>query len=89
MKFFYVLTIIGAIVGALYLIGGLSLANGAPQEAAVAAIAIACAVLPYCLARALHGMSAISAFGRLEDEQKRQTTLLASSHDPSGSDRVP
>lgn len=51
---FYVLTCLGAILGAAtLLIFGLT-ASGAPQQAAAAAIAIAFAVLPYCFARAAH-----------------------------------
>lgn len=53
----WILTCIGAILGALLLFSGLNDANGAPQEAAVAAVAIALAVIPYCLARAASELS--------------------------------
>src|SRR5215510_3613369 len=52
-KFLWVLTLLGCIVGALIGVGGVVLAKGAPQEASAAAIAVACAVIPYCLARAV------------------------------------
>jgi DNA-directed RNA polymerase subunit RPC12/RpoP len=51
-KFLWVLTVLGCVIGGLIGVGGVVLANGAPQEAAAAAIAVACAVIPYCLARA-------------------------------------
>lgn len=35
---------------------GIFAANGAPQEAAAAAMGIACAVIPYCIARAVSEM---------------------------------
>jgi len=49
--FFWTLAILGALIGLLILLFGLPTANGAPQEASISAIAIACAVIPYCLAR--------------------------------------
>ncbi len=52
-RLWWQLTQLGSIIGALLLIVGVSGANGAPQEAAAAAIAIACAVIPYCMARAV------------------------------------
>ncbi len=47
------LTRIGSVLGALFLVFALTIANGAPQEASAAAIAIAFAVIPYCMARAV------------------------------------
>ena len=52
IKFLWVLTILGSILGALAAGSGIMLASGAPQEAAAAAVGIAFAVIPYCLARA-------------------------------------
>lgn len=40
-------------LGALTAIVGISAANGAPQEAAAAAMGVAFAVIPYCLAKAV------------------------------------
>lgn len=51
-KFLWSLTTAGSIIGAFILFIGLFTAKGAPQEASAAAIAIAFAVIPYCLARA-------------------------------------
>lgn len=77
MKFLFGLTIAGALLGGLILVGGLVLANGAPQEAAAAGIAVACAVLPYCLARAAYAMSSIDSETERRGEQQTQTRLLA------------
>lgn len=52
-KILWVLTAIGSILGGLVTLIGVTEANGAPQEAAAAAIGIALAVIPYCLARAV------------------------------------
>ena len=78
MKFLYGLTIVGAIIGGFILVFGVTFSNGAPQEAAVAAIAVAVAVLPYCLARAAHEISSINARAVFQDQQKTQIKLLAS-----------
>lgn len=42
-----VLVMIGAVIGLFVLVAGVFLSNSAPQEAAMAAIACACAVIPY------------------------------------------
>jgi hypothetical protein len=49
----WLLTVVGSLFGALIGIVGVLTAHGAPQEAAAAAVAVACAVIPYCLARAV------------------------------------
>jgi hypothetical protein len=51
-KFFWVVTIIMSLFGGLFAFVGIYTANGAPQEAASAAVGLACAVIPYCIARA-------------------------------------
>ena len=51
-NFLWILTALGSVLGALVAIVGVLAATGAPQEAAAAAVGIACAVIPYCLARA-------------------------------------
>lgn len=53
MKFFWALTMIGSVIGGLILLWTIFTAEGAPQEAAGAAVAIAFAVLPYCFTRAM------------------------------------
>ena len=53
MQVLWMCTIIGAVLGAIVLVLSFVSANGAPQEAAGAAIAVALAVIPYCLARAV------------------------------------
>jgi NhaP-type Na+/H+ or K+/H+ antiporter len=45
--------IAGCLFGAFVGVVGVLVAKGAPQEASAAAIAVACAVIPYCLARAV------------------------------------
>lgn len=57
MKFFWLIAMFGAICGGITLVGTFLGANGAPQEAAGAAIACALCVIPYVLARSLEGMS--------------------------------
>lgn len=52
-KFSWILTIAGSILGGLIAGIGVLAAKGAPQEAASAAIGLALAVIPYCLARAV------------------------------------
>ena len=53
MNFFNIVTRIGAVIGVLVLLTGVSGAKGAPQEAAAAGIAIALGVLPYVMYRVL------------------------------------
>lgn len=61
-RFLWVLTAIGSVLGALVALIGIMGAKGAPQEAAAAAIGIAFAVIPYCLARAASAMELINSF---------------------------
>lgn len=49
----WILTVIGALIGGLFLFVTLISANGAPQEAAGAALALGFAAIPYVLARAV------------------------------------
>jgi len=55
--FFWLITLIASMVGAIILIIGLRISGSAPQEASVAAIAIAIAALPYIFTKAVEGMS--------------------------------
>lgn len=78
---FYILTIFGGLIGGLILITTLVSANGAPQEAAGAAIAVAFVVIPYCMARAfeLIGEESLSKImKRYLDEQKEREAVFAS-----------
>jgi hypothetical protein len=52
-KFFWILTMIGSVIGGFIVITGVANASGAPQEASAAAIGVAFAVIPYCFARAV------------------------------------
>jgi len=49
----WVIALYGACSGAMQLSEGLDAAESAPQQAAAAAIALATAAIPYCLARAV------------------------------------
>jgi len=44
--------LIGCVVGAVIGVTGMMVATGAPQEAVVICLALACAVIPYCWAKA-------------------------------------
>jgi predicted permease len=48
--------IVGVIIGAFILIVGMMAASGPRREAVVICLALACAILPYCLARAFSEM---------------------------------
>lgn len=54
MRFPWVLTVIGCLTAIVYLGFGILNATSAIQEASVGAVAVALAVIPYCLARALN-----------------------------------
>ena len=49
----WIVTILGSILGVVILIGTLLSADGAPQQASGAAVSVALAVIPYCVARAV------------------------------------
>jgi hypothetical protein len=53
--FLWGLTIASSLFGTLFVVSALFLSKGAPQEAAGAALGVAFAVIPYCIARA-HAM---------------------------------
>jgi len=53
-KFFWVLVIIGSLLGTItFVFEALLFAKSAPLQAASAAVSIAFVVIPYCLARAI------------------------------------
>jgi hypothetical protein len=51
--FFWVISMLASILGGLIGVGGSLLANGAPQEAAAAAIGCIVVIAPYVFARAV------------------------------------
>lgn len=53
VKVLWILTIIFSIIGAVLFAGAMSSANGAPQQAAGAAMALCFAVIPYVISRAV------------------------------------
>lgn len=56
-KFLWLIAMLGSIAGGLLFISGMGQAESAPQEAAIAAMAVALAVIPYCLARSVAELS--------------------------------
>jgi hypothetical protein len=56
-KFLWLLTALGSLVGAFFLIASIFMDMSAPQQAAAAGVAVGCAVIPYCLARAVQELS--------------------------------
>lgn len=52
----WTLAALGSVVGAVELLIEWSAASGAPQQAVIAAAALAWAVIPYCFARAITGV---------------------------------
>ena len=48
----WIVTITGAVLGGVGLVMGVLMSAGAPQEAAAGAVGVACAAIPYVLARA-------------------------------------
>lgn len=53
----WIFTIIGALIGGLFMVVGLFISQGAPQEAAAAAMGVGFAVIPFCLAYAVSKLS--------------------------------
>lgn len=81
MKFLLFLAAIASVVAGFVLVGGLMSSSSAPQQAAVAACAVAIAVIPYVFARAAQlwqqaddraeqHKELLAAVRRLQDEQK-------------------
>ena len=66
MRVFEILTFVGAAVGALFLLMTFG-ANGAPQEAAGAALAVAFVVIPYCVLSALQRRELIARYRSSKD----------------------
>lgn len=57
MRFLWIMPILGALLGTAVLVITVLGSSGAPQEAAGAAIAAACAILPYVFVRAIGEMA--------------------------------
>lgn len=53
VKLMWLVTVFMSLAGAVVAFGGMYAAQSAPQEAAAAAMGVACAVIPYCISRAL------------------------------------
>lgn len=91
MRWFYILPILGACLGGWMFVEVLVSAQSAPQQAAGAAMACACAILPYVFARgmvelgegaprttqdATHQLQAESITSDSQASAKRKRTLL-------------
>lgn len=66
MKVSSIIAVVFAVIGGLLLLTGIGAANGAPQEAAAAAIALAIAGIPYMIASLLQRERIV----RLMEERK-------------------
>jgi hypothetical protein len=67
--FLSALTLLGVFAGIFISYQGITMANGAPQEAAAAAVGLVCAVLPYILLK-------ISYCGHILKNQREIIKLL-------------
>lgn len=56
-QFFCIVTIVGGLIGALFLFLSFTATDSAPQQGALAAVAVGCAVVPYCITRAIQLMT--------------------------------
>ena len=52
LHFFWMITMVAAVLAGGVFIWGLMAAESAPQEAAIAGVALAIAIIPYCFTRA-------------------------------------
>ena len=68
MSFFAFLAGVGSVLGGIVLVLGFVTAKGAPQEAAIAALAIALAVLPYVFYRVLQLNSEVNKAKKFREE---------------------
>lgn len=57
ITFLWVMTVVGSLFGVIGLLLAIFGVSGAPQQGALAAIAVGLAAIPYCLARAASELS--------------------------------
>lgn len=79
MRILWIIPVLGAIFGGVELLSFFS-ATSAPQQAAAASLAVALAVIPYCLMRSLDGMIKSPVERQLEllnDQIATQTKIHA------------
>jgi uncharacterized alpha/beta hydrolase family protein len=80
MAFLWILVMLGSTIGGFFVVGLFVYAKSAPQEASMAATAVAFAVIPYVFTRAFEGLadSDFKAMVRRElgEIGKRGQTLL-------------
>lgn len=68
VRLLYAVTILCAVLGFVALIGGQVAANGAPQQAVVAAVGVGLAVIPYVIARSVQLSSDSKRAAQRHDE---------------------
>ena len=69
---FYIITLLGAILGGFQLFSTLAFAESAPQEASGAAIALAFAAIPYIFARSVEKLGQVSFADALKQQWERE-----------------
>jgi hypothetical protein len=79
VRFLHVLTIVAAVGAGLFLMGAFA-QNGAPQQAAVAAIAVGIAVIPYIMMRGFDSSRTeeIEQIKKLNETLEKQGRIIAS-----------
>lgn len=75
MPFLWFMTAAGAVIGAFFTFSALAEAHSAVQQAAGAALGLACAVIPYCFARAVSEMK-IPFFKEDDEESEKESERL-------------
>lgn len=74
MRFFWFVTLLASIASGLVLAGGWIFAKGAPQEAAVAALALCIVAIPYVFTRAIEGFATTSWRRQVLEELRKRAT---------------
>jgi hypothetical protein len=79
MVVLWILTILGELAGAATVIFDVLTADSAPKQAAGAAMAVSFVVIPYCVARAVEGLSRSDndELKKLNEQAQTQTRLLS------------
>ena len=57
-QLFCIVTIVGGLIGALLLFLSFAATDSAPQQGALATVAVGCAIIPYCITRAIELLTA-------------------------------
>lgn len=68
----------GCCLAGVIILGGMSTAQSAPQEAVVICLALACAIIPYCFARGMTELYKIDQVSNAVKELKREVPIMPS-----------